>query len=127
MKYLKKLPLYLSRVLIAAIFLISGAGKIADPQGTMKYMADYGMPLTGFFLVCAIILEIGGGLLVLTGFFDKMGARLLILFLIPTTLIFHTDFSQKMQIIQFLKNSAIIGGLFAFLSRDPHNDRYNDN
>ncbi len=104
------LPL-LSRILICIIFLMAGFGKIMDPQGTMKYMVAMGMPFTGFFLVCAIIVEIGGGLSILLGYKAKWGARALLLFLIPVTLIFHHNFADKMQMILFLKNLAIIGGL----------------
>ena len=91
--------------------------KIYDVEGTLKYMQANGMPFTKFFLICAVILELSGGILLLTGKFEKAGARLLILFLVPTTLIFHIDFAQRIQIIQFLKNSAIIGGLFAVLCK----------
>ena len=118
MDILKILPLYLSRFLLSAIFLISGIMKIFDMEGTLKYMESKGMPFAIFFLLCAIILEISGGILLLSGKFEKAGARILILFLIPTTFIFHTDFAQRMQVIQFLKNSAIIGCLFAVLTRE---------
>lgn len=111
-------PLYISRILLSAIFIISGTMKLYDVEGTLKYMQANGMPFTMFFLVCAVILELSGGILLLTGKFEKAGARLLILFLMPTTLIFHIDFAQRMQIIQFLKNLAIIGGLFAILCKE---------
>ena len=111
-------PLYLSRILLSAIFIISGTMKIYDIDGTLKYMQANGMPFTMFFLVCAIILELSGRILLLTGKFEKAGARLLILFLVPTTLIFHIDFAQRMQVIQFLKNSAIISGLVTVLTKE---------
>lgn len=101
----------IARILIAQIFLMSGAGKIMDPAGTQGYMAAYGMPFTGLFLLGAIALEIGGGLSVLLGFKARWGAIALVVFLIPTTLIFHTAFSERLQQIMFMKNSAILGGL----------------
>ena len=101
----------LSRVLICIIFLMAGFGKIMDPQGTMKYMMAMGMPFTGFFLICTIIIEIGGGLSLLLGYKAEWGARALFLFLIPVTLIFHHNFTDKMQMILFLKNLAILGAL----------------
>ncbi len=82
-----------------------------NPQGTMGYMAAMGMPLTGFFLVCTIIIEIGGGLSLLLGYKAKWGARALFLFLIPVTLIFHHNFGDQTQMILFMKNMAIMGGL----------------
>ena len=101
----------LSRVLICIIFLMAGFGKIMDPLGTMKYMMAMGMPFTGFFLICTIIIEIGGGLSLLLGYKAEWGARALFLFLIPVTLIFHHNFTDKMQMILFLKNLAILGAL----------------
>lgn len=101
----------IARILIAQIFLMAGAGKIMDPAGTQGYMAAYGMPFAGFFLLGAIAVEIGGGLSVLLGFKARWGAIALALFLIPTTLIFHTAFSERLQQIMFMKNLAIMGGL----------------
>ncbi|UCD57100.1 MAG: DoxX family protein [Candidatus Hydrogenedentota bacterium] len=100
-----------ARVLISQIFLASGWGKIMDPSGTQHYMAAHGMPLTALFLVGAIVLELGGGLSVLLGYKARWGAVALIVFLIPTTLIFHTAFAERLQQIMFMKNSAILGGL----------------
>ena len=101
----------ISRILISIIFLMAGFGKIMDPQGTMGYMTAMGMPFTGFFLLGAILMEVGGGLSVLAGYKTKWGAWALVLFLIPTTLIFHHNVGDKMQMIMFLKNLAIMGGL----------------
>jgi putative oxidoreductase len=102
---------FLGRILLAAIFLVSGLGKIADPSGTRAMMASFGIPFTGPLLVAAIVLEVAGALSLITGFKVRWGALLLILFLVPTTLIFHTDFSNREQLAHFLKNLAIIGGL----------------
>lgn len=99
------------RVLLALIFFMSGVGKIGDFAGTQQYMAAFGMPLTALFLVGAIVFEIGGALSLMAGFKARWGALALIVFLIPATLIFHTDFADQQQVIQFLKNLAILGGL----------------
>ncbi|MDQ6733901.1 MAG: DoxX family protein [Nitrospirota bacterium] len=101
------------RILIAAIFLMSGIGKIADPQGTQQYMQAMGMTwATTLFYVGAIVLEVGGGLSLLLGYWTRAGAIALILFMIPTTLMFHTNFADQNQMIHFLKNLAMFGGLF---------------
>ncbi len=100
-----------ARAFLSAIFLKSAFDKIADPAGTQQYMAANGMPLTGLFLVAAIIVELVGGLSVLLGYKAKWGAIALILFLIPATIIFHTNFADRIQVIQFMKNLAIMGGL----------------
>ena len=100
-----------ARVLISQIFLMSVLNKIMDPAGTQQYMAAYGMPFTGFFLLGAIALELGGGLSLLLGYKTRWGAIALVIFLIPTTLIFHTKFSDRVQAIMFMKNLAILGGV----------------
>lgn len=101
----------IARILLSALFLISGINKILQPAATQGYMASVGMPLTGLFLVAAIALEIGGGLSVLLGYQARWGAAALILFTVVATLIFHTNLSDQIQQIMFLKNIAIIGGL----------------
>lgn len=107
---MKFVPL-IARTLIAAIFLMAGTEKVFDFSGTQQYMASKGMPLTALFLVGAILAELGGGLSVLLGLKARWGATALFLFLIPTTLIFHTEFSVQLQVIMFMKNLAIMGGL----------------
>ena len=104
---------FVGRILIAAIFLMSGIGKIADPQGTQQYMQAMGMTwATTLFYVGAIVIEVGGGLSLLLGYWTRAGALALMLFMIPTTLIFHTNFADQNQMIHFLKNLAMFGGLF---------------
>lgn len=110
-KKLNNLLSLAARVLLSALFLMSGINKILNPAGTQQYMASYGMPLTGLFLMGAIALELAGGLSVLLGYKARWGAIALIIFLIPATLIFHTNFADQMQTIQFMKNLAILGGL----------------
>lgn len=106
----------MGRLLLCSIFLLSGVGKIMDWPGTQRYMSSEGMPAVPVFLALAILFEIGGGLSLLAGWKARLGALALIVFLIPTTLIFH-DFwtyagqARQMQMINFLKNLAIIGGL----------------
>ncbi|MBD1880090.1 DoxX family protein [Coleofasciculus sp. FACHB-T130] len=108
----KYIPL-IARAFLAAIFLKSGFDKITGFSGTQQFMAKNGIPLalTGLLLVAAIILELAGGLSVVLGYKARWGAIALIIFMIPATLIFHTDFDDRMQVIAFMKNLAIIGGL----------------
>lgn len=101
-----------ARIFLSLVFLSSLMGKIGDFEGTAGYMRKMGMTVaTEFFLFGAIILLAAGGLSVLLGYRAKIGALLLMIFLVPTTLIFHTDFESKMQMIMFMKNLAIMGGL----------------
>lgn len=102
-----------ARIFLSVIFLRSGIGKILDFGGTQQQIAGQGMPLAlaGLLAAGAIIFELAGGLSVLLGYKARWGAIALIIFLVPTTLIFHTNFAEEMQVIQFLKNLAIVGGL----------------
>jgi putative oxidoreductase len=110
----------IGRILLGAIFLLSGINKIADPAGTQGYMAAMGMTwATMLFYVGAVILEIGGGLSICLGYWTRVGAALLIGFMIPTTLIFHTNFSDPNQMIHFMKNLAMTGGLLYLVSYGP--------
>jgi putative oxidoreductase len=85
--------------------------KILDPSGTQAYMAAYGMPLTGLFLVGAIAIEILGGLSVLLGIYPRVGATALAFFTFITGFIFHSNFSDPIQQIMFMKNLTMVGGL----------------
>ena len=102
----------IARFFLSLIFLSSLLGKIGNFKGTAGYMQSMGMTFaTEFFLLGAMVLLAAGGLSVLLGYKAKIGALLLMVFLIPATLIFHTDFSNQMQMIMFMKNIAIMGGL----------------
>jgi putative oxidoreductase len=115
MEWLKGIGILIGRILLVLIFLQSGIGKIAHFQGTAEYMAKFGMPYTNFFLIGAIFIELFGSITVITGYYARLGAFLLVVFMIPTTLVFHTDFSDPMQQIHFMKNVSMFGGLLVLL------------
>jgi len=100
------------RIFISLVFLLSGINKIGNYEGTIGWMESLGMP--GIFLIPAIILEIGASILIMIGYKVKISAALLSLFCIATAIIFHTDFSNQMQFVSFMKNIALAGG-FLFL------------
>ena len=112
MEWLKAFAILIGRILLVLIFLNSGIGKIGNFEGTAKYMASHGMPYANYFLVGAIFFELVGSLTVILGYFTRFGALLLLIFLIPTTLIFHTNFVDPMQKIHFMKNVSMFGGCF---------------
>lgn len=102
----------IGRLFLGLIFLVSGIHKIADAEGTQQYMIAMGMTwMTMWFYLGAVAVELGGALSLLLGYRSRAGAWLLFLFLIPTTLIFHTQFGDPNQMIHFLKNVSIMGGL----------------
>ena len=114
----KFLPL-IGRVLLALIFIIAGFHKITGFAGTAEMMTGRGLPLPQVLLAATILIELGGGLMILLGWHARWAALAIFLFLIPTTLIFHAywsvDPSQplmvKNQMNQFMKNLAIMGGM----------------
>lgn len=116
MDRLISIGLLLSRILLSSIFLFSGVKKIFAFQATQAYMASFGMQMTGILLALAILFELGGGLSLLLGYYPRLGALALILFLVTATLVFHREFSNPAQVIHFSKNVAILGGLFAVLA-----------
>lgn len=113
-----------SRTALGLIFLSSGISKITGWHATAGYMASKGMFAVPFFLAAAIVLELGGALLLISGFRPKLGALMLVVMLLPTTLIMHnfwaaTGQEHQMQMIQFMKNLSILGGLGVVFSLVP--------
>jgi len=120
MEWLKGFGILIGRILLVLIFLKSGAGKIEHFEGTAQNMASHGIaPYTNFFLVGAIFFELAGSITVILGYFARFGAMLLLIFLIPTTLIFHNIFVDSVDpktMIDFMKNVGIFGGLLVILA-----------
>ena len=100
------------RIFISGVFLLSGFNKIVNYDGTVDWMESFGLP--GFLLIPAIILEILAPILIIIGYQTRIAAGALSLFCLATAIIFHTDFSDQMQFIAFMKNLALAGG-FLFL------------
>ena len=99
------------RFLLALIFLISGVGKIAAPAMTLGYIASAGLPLPAVAYLIAIAVELGGGMLLVVGFQTRIVASVMTIFTIATAFSFHHDFADQNQMIHFLKNFAMAGGL----------------
>lgn len=114
--YLQRFVPLVARTFLALIFIQSGINKLLDFAGTQEMMAGQGIPLTSLVLFFAILFEILGGLLVILGFKARLGAILLLIFLIPTTLVFHNPIADPTQTTQFLKNLSIMGGLLMVLA-----------
>ncbi|WP_404482557.1 DoxX family protein [Novosphingobium sp. BL-52-GroH] len=104
------------RVLIAAIFLLSGASKLADPTGSMAYISSAGLPLPPLALAGAILVEIVGGLMLVAGYRLRAVATVLALFSIATAVFFHHALGDQNQFIHFFKNLAMAGGLLQIVA-----------
>jgi putative oxidoreductase len=101
----------IGRLLIAVIFVFAGLGKLAAPAGTIGYIASAGLPLPQVAYVVALVLELGGGVLLILGWQTRIVAAVVAVFTLATALSFHTNFADQNQMIHFLKNIAMIGGL----------------
>lgn len=107
----------IGRLLLAAIFLLSGFGKLADPAGTIGYITAMGLPLPMVAYAGAVAVEVGGGLMLVLGFHTRLAALALAGFSIVTGLAFHNAVGDQNQMIHLMKNFAMAGGLlqvFAF-------------
>ena len=98
----------LGRIFLSTIFLVEGMNKIFNYESTIEYMENFSVP--EYLAIPAIIVEILFPLLLVVGYHTKISALVLAMFTLATALIFHTDFTNQMQLTSFLKNFAIAGG-----------------
>jgi len=101
----------IARVLLCLVFVHAVIGKLTGFAGPAAAIAAKGLPLAPVLLVGAIVLMAVGSVLVISGWRSRLGAILLLVFLVPTTLLFHGDVADAGERIQLLKNLAIVGGL----------------
>ena len=106
---MEKVSLLVGRILLAHIFVLAGFSKISGYAGTQAYMEAMGVP--GIVLPLVIVLELVGGLLLVAGFLTRWVAWALAAFSIVAAVIFHSNFADQMQMILFMKNFAMAGGL----------------
>jgi putative oxidoreductase len=99
------------RLLIAALFLISGLGKIATPALTQGFIASAGLPLPLLAYFVAIAIEVGGGILLILGYQSRIVASVMAVFTVAAAVGFHSDFADQNAMAHFLKNISITGGL----------------
>jgi putative oxidoreductase len=105
---------FFGRALLSALFLIEGIGKISMQEDVVMYMEDYGVP--GILFVPATIIEIVFPLLLIVGYKTRWVAGVMALFTFTVAIIFHTNFSEGMQMIFFLKDIAIAGGFLIIIA-----------
>ena len=108
---------FFGRLLLSALFLIEGFEKISIQEDVIMYMEDYGVP--GILFFPAIILEILFPLILIAGYKTKWIASIMALFTFTVAIIFHTDFTEGMQVMLFLKDIAIAGGFMIIIAHGP--------
>jgi putative oxidoreductase len=104
------------RLMIAAIFVGSGFRKITGFDGTVGYIASKGLPLPQLAAIAAIIVELGGGILLILGWKTRWAAAAMCIFTVVAALIFHNFWAvpaeqAQNQMIHFMKNICMAGGL----------------
>jgi putative oxidoreductase len=106
----KYLPL-LGRILLGAPFLMSGLSKLGAYAGTVGYIAAVGLPAAPLGFIVAVVIEVGGGLMLLSGYRVRPAALVMAVFSLAAAFFFHRNFADQNQMIHFLKNVMIAGGL----------------
>jgi putative oxidoreductase len=102
------------RVLLSVLFLMAGLGKLGDLPGTQAYMGAMGVP--ALLLPVVILLEVGGAAALIVGWQARIVAFLLAGFSLVSAVIFHHNFGDQVQMIMFLKNVSIAGGLLTVVA-----------
>ena len=110
MENYKFLPL-LGRILLGAPFLMSGLSKLGAYAATVGYIAAIGLPAAPLAFIVAVVVEVGGGLLLLSGYQVRFASLVMAVFSVVTAVFFHHNFADQNQMIHFLKNVMMAGGL----------------
>jgi len=100
-----------ARLFLSVLFIVSGIAKVFNFEGTAGYIASVGLPFPEVGVVVAILIEVLGGLSILLGFKIYWGANILALYTLTIAFFFHREFSDQAQMVNFMKNLAIAGGL----------------
>lgn len=106
----------IGRILLSAIFILSGLSKIAAPVMMIGYIGSVGLPFPALALGVAIAVEVLGGVALIAGYRTRTTAALLAIFSVLTALIFHNALADQNQFIHFFKNIAMAGGLLQIVS-----------
>ena len=104
------------RILLAALFLPAGIGKLTGFAGTVGYITSVGLPLPQVAAAIALVVEIVGGIALITGFGTRFAALALAVFTVVASVFFHNYWAvpaeqQMIQQLMFFKNIAVVGGL----------------
>lgn len=109
----------LSRILLSAVMWLYGYFKLTGYAGAVAYMSRQGLPAPALFAVLSIVIEIGGGLLILFGYQTRLVALGCAIYIFIAALIAHRNFADGNQLAHFMKNLAITGGFLALMIAGP--------
>jgi len=99
------------RILISVPFIMSGLSKLTAHQSIVAYINSVGLPLPQLGWIIAVVVELGGGALLLLGYRARLVALVMAIFALATAFFFHSNFAEQNQMINFLKNVMLAGGL----------------
>lgn len=99
------------RILLAALFLLSGFSKLANPAGTIGYIGSAGLPFPELAYAAAVFVEVVLAAALVLGYRTRIVATLIALFTIAAAFGFHFHLADQNQFIHFFKNLSIAGGL----------------
>jgi putative oxidoreductase len=119
MDRLNDLTTLVGRLLLSVLFLVSGLGKIVNREQTLAFIERAGLPAPGPAYWTAVGLEVVGPALLIMGIYARGAAAALAIFSIVTAVVFHANFADPNQLIHFVKNIAITGGLLQIVAHGP--------
>ncbi|HSC63608.1 MAG TPA: DoxX family protein [Caldimonas sp.] len=124
MTSLQSTTVLVGRILLGLIFVLSGFAKLSGFDGTAGYIASKGLPMPQLLAALTIVVELGGGLALMAGFFTRQAVVALAGFSLLTAVVFHNFWAapqaeQMMQQINFMKNLAIAGGMLVVAAFGP--------
>lgn len=99
---------FVARLLLAALFIVGGLGKLANVEGFAGYLASGGLPAA--LAWPAILFEIAVGVSMIIGFQTRIMALLAALFCVVTAVLYHSNFADQTMMVMFLKNLGLAGG-----------------
>jgi putative oxidoreductase len=107
---------FIGRVLIGLPFAMSGLSKLAAYSKTTAMIAAAGLPFPPLAFAVAVAIELGGGLLLVLGYHVRPIALALAIFSVAAAVSFHSNFADQNQMIHFLKNVMMAGGLLQIVA-----------
>src|SRR3989344_4530404 len=116
---MKRWGTLVARVLLSAAFLYSGIWKVLAFSTAVGYFASAGLPLPSMLVVLSTIIEVGFGLMLLSGFMARIAAKVLFVFVILLTVAFNTNWSDQLQLMMAFNDFSIIGGLLMVIIYGP--------
>ena len=119
LKQYEDLGALVARLFMGALFILYGYLKLTGYAGTVAYMGRQGLPAPTLFAALAVIIELGGGLLILFGYQTRLVALGCAVYVLIAALIAHRNFGDTNQMSHFWKNIAIVGGFIALMVAGP--------